>query len=207
MIASLDELVAYTQTLGEALPELREAIVLRRPGCSQAAASLLAQRLPGIPHSYLTVARVINIDGVSIGYFQLSPSAYGGRDIAEKVIACNESAMNPLMKRHQKFGVYQVASWEADPICVAHAHGLFEMGQVVKYNIGNPTSEPIVLAEDFEQLLLLAGNLDSIRNKHSEIDDPTQALNEFKMCFTNILPTATSGMAYIWEAIAKVVLF
>jgi hypothetical protein len=135
VITSLDDLVAFTRSLGDALPELRDRIVLHRPGCSSEAIIVLAETLPGIPESYLSIVRSLRLDGIAIGYFQLSPSAFCGRDLTEKLISCNDPDQNPLVEIHWKNGVYQVASWEADPIAVAHTNSSFKVGQVVKYNI------------------------------------------------------------------------
>jgi hypothetical protein len=204
MIASLDELIAFTRRLGDALPELRESIVIYQPGCSPGAVNALARKLPGMPESYLSVIKAVRLDGIAIGYFQLSPS-FEGRDLTEKVVSCNDLTHNPLIERHRKYGVYQVASWEADPIGVVYADGMFKAGQVVKYNIGNPGEKPVVLANGFDQFLLLAGNLDAIRDKHTDTDDPVQAMNEFRGAAKKLLPS-DSDMASAWESIAKVVL-
>lgn len=205
MIASLDELIAFSRRLGEALPELRESIVIGRPGCSPEAVNALAKKLPGLPESYLSVIKTVRLDGIAIGYFQLSPSAFEGRDLTEKVVSANDPAHNPLAERHRKYGVYQVASWEADPIGVVHANGMFKVGQVVKYNIGNPGEKPVVLANGFDQFLLLAGSLDAIRDKHADTDDPVQAMKEFSDAAKRLLPS-DSDMASAWESIARVVL-
>jgi hypothetical protein len=206
MITSLDELVAFTRRLGAALPELRKRRVINRPGCSLEAVSALAEKLPGVPDSYLSVIKAIRLDGVVIGYFQLSPSAFEGRDLTEKVISCNDPVQNPLVEGHRIYRVYEVASWEADPIGVVHTDGVFKVGQVVKYNIGNPGERPVVLANDFEQFLLLASNLDAVRDKYSHTNDRVQAMHEFREVVSKLLSSDMGKMASVWESIARVVL-
>jgi hypothetical protein len=206
MIANIDELISYTQKLGDALPELRDSIVLQKPGCSAKITDNLKRVLPGIPESYVTVIKEVELNGVAIGYFHLSPSPYSGHNVAEKVISCNDSAQNPLVGTHRKHGLYQVGSWEADPICVAFENGSFLMGQIVKYNIANPVEMPVVLAEDFVTFLLLAGNLDAIRDKYSEATNTTESLNEFKQCVGHFLTTNGGNTPALWETIARIVL-
>lgn len=206
VIRNLEELVAFSERVGDALPELRKSIVIGRPGCSLEAVNTLLKKLPGMPDSYLSAIKAIRLEGIAVGYFRLSPSAFAGRDLTEKVISCNNPSQNPLVERHRMYGVYQVASWEADPIGVVHADRMFKVGQVVKYNIGNPEELPVVLANAFDQFLLLAGNLDAIRDKHSETDGPTQAMKEFREVLRNLFASEICNMHSTWESIAKVVL-
>jgi hypothetical protein len=205
VITSIDELAAFTRTLADKLPELRDSIVLQQPGYPQDALDFLSSELPGIPQSYLSVVKSFRLDGIAIGYFQLSPQSFDGNNLIEKLIACNKSGANPFAERHQQHGVYQVASWEADPICVVYKDGPYKKGQIVKYSVENPTARPIVLADTFEQFLVLAGNLDAIRDSYSESDDSSVGLSEFRMCLAQ-LASQNKEIIPAWEAIASIVL-
>lgn len=205
MIANIQELAEFTRRLGDKIPHLRDGIALKQPGYSQEAINGTAAKFPEMPESYWSLVRTLKLDGVAIGFFQLSPQAYEGVNLLEKLSRCNTST-NPFHNTNQHYGLYQVASWEADPICVAFRDGPFKKGQIVKYNVGNPNALPDVLADSFEQFLLLAGNLDAVRDAYSEADNPSQGLNEFKGCFEKLLPASQQQTIKVWEAIAGVVL-
>ena len=204
MIRTLDDLIAYTQQLADNLPELRDSIVIKRPGCSPDAIVRLKAALAGIPQSYLDVVSAIDLNGIAIGYFQLSPGS--GKDFVDKLVRCNTATANPAADRFHSDGVYQVASWEADPIGVAYHAGPFGVGQVVKYNVANPKQKPNLLADNFEHFLLLAVNLDAIRDKYADSDDPSQAIAEFQRCRDEILSGADSQIASSWGLLSEVVL-
>jgi hypothetical protein len=203
MLTTFNDLIAYSHRLANDLPDLRDSIVIDRPGCSQAEIAALVKALPGLPDSYTSVAKAVKLDGVAIGYFQLSPSSRGN-GLADKLVACNDPSITPMASHYQTHSVYQVASWEADPIAVVHASTMFNVGQVVKYNTGNPVARPTVLADDFEQFLLVAGTLDEIRDKHGE--DPAQAMNKFNAYLAPIVGGRKDDMASTWKTIAEVVL-
>lgn len=204
MIGNLDELVAYTQSLSSEIPELSESILIKRPGCSKELIETLRNELPGIPQSYLGVVSKLDIDGIAIGYFRLSPGT--DSDLVGKIINCNREAVTPMARRFRDDGIYQVAALEADPIGVAFRPGDFAVGQVVKYNIGDPQKSATVLAEDFEQFLILAGNLDAVRQKFAEADDPRDGMGEFDACIGMFFSDSDSGARSAWRAIAEVVL-
>jgi hypothetical protein len=203
MLTTFNDLIAYSHRLANALPDFRDSIVIDRPGCSQSEIATLMKALPGLPDSYTSVAKAVKLDGVAIGYFQLSPSSRGN-GLADKLVACNDPSITPMANHYRTHGVYQVASWEADPIAVAHVSTTFNVGQVVKYNAGNPAARPTVLADDFEQFLLMAGTLDEIRGKHG--DDPAQAMSKFNAYVAPIVSDRRDDMASTWKTIAEVVL-
>lgn len=203
MLATVNDLIAYSHRLANDLPGLRDSIVVDRPGCSQVEIAALVAALPDLPESYTSVATAVKLDGVAIGYFQLSPGVHGD-GLAGKLIACNEPSITPMARRYRNHGVYQVASWEADSIAVAHASTTFNIGQIVKYNAGNPVVRPTVLADSFEQFLLMAGTLDEIRDKHG--DNPPEAMSEFNTYLAPIVTGRKDDMAWTWKTIAEVVL-
>jgi hypothetical protein len=203
MLATIDDLIAYSHRLASGLPDLRGSIVIDRPGCSEAEIAALVKALPDLPDSYTSVAKNVKLDGVAIGYFQLSPGCRGN-GLVEKLVVSNDPLSTPMASRCQAHDAYLVASWEADAVAVAHAATTFNIGQVVKYNIGNPMARPTVLADDFEHFLLIAGTLDEIRDKHG--DDPAEAVGKFSAYLTPIVVGRKDDMAATWKMIAEVVL-
>ncbi len=86
---------------------------------------------------------------------------------------------------------------------MAHSDGAFKVGQVVKYNDGMPDAVPLVLADNFEQLLLIAGNLQEISGEYNE---PTRAISEFRAYLTPIVADRQDDLELAWTQIASVVL-
>jgi len=204
MIGNLDELVAYAERTANALPELSEEIRILRPGCPPDLIATLRETLPGLPESYLSVLEAIAIDGIAIGYFQLTPSSSQATNLADKLRGFNDPTLTPMAEHYRRHGVYQVASWEADPICVAHSDGTVKIGQVVKYNAADPTTAPVVLADGFEQFLIIAANLDDIRSKYG--GEPARALDAFKTYLSPMVAGRQDDMESTWTDIATVVL-
>lgn len=202
MISSIDELVAFTQRRAASVPH---RIGITRPGSSIEAVARVAKQLPGIPTSYLSVIRELALDRVAIGYFWLSPEGFPGRDLTERVIACNDPSQNPLEGLFRRQRVYQVASWEADPIAVVHAEGLFKVGQTVLYNSGNFEDTPEVIGNAFEDFLLLVGNLYAIRDKYGKTGG-SQAMMEFEACLSHLVHQHQESIARTWKRVAEEVL-
>lgn len=200
MISNLDDLVAFTNRLGEKLPFLRESIVLKRPGCSPSEIDKVVESLPGIPESYLEIAMQVQLLGIAIGYFQLAPNSCLGQDLSEKLLDCNLNS--GMRSRFELDGVYQIATWEADPVVVVFQDGRYNRGQILKYNAGNPEKNASVLADSYERFLLLAGNLDFVRDKVSDSDDPAEGIPEFEQYIEKISPDRKD----VWMSIAEVVL-
>ncbi|MDB5339641.1 MAG: hypothetical protein JWN70_5260 [Planctomycetaceae bacterium] len=199
MITNFDELIAYTTRLGDTMPALYHSVVLKRPGCSLQELERIVTSFPNMPESYLQVAGDIALVGIAIGYFQLAPNSSQGDTLCDKLQDCNRNA--GMKGRFQFDSVYQIGTWDADPICVAHQAKRYAPGQIVKYNAGNPNQDAVVLAETYEQFLLLAGNLDMVRDTYADADDPSEGIPEFKTTVENIAPGKDE-----WMAIADTVL-
>ena len=76
--------------------------------------------------------------------------------------------------------------WRLTRYAWQHADGHFKVGQVVKYSDVLPAAPPVVLADSFEQLLLIAGNLQEIRDKR----ETSRALSEFRAYLAPLLLSA-----------------
>jgi len=199
MISNLDDLIAFTNRLGEKLPARRKRIVIERPGCSQDEIDNIAEAFPNIPESYLAIAKQVRLVGISIGAFALAPNAPIGLGLCEQLLDSNSTAGD----RHFEDDCgYLVAFWEGDPIAVVYQSGQYERGQVLKYDTGNPMDEAEVLGDSYEQFLLLAGNLNFVRDKFADADDPAEGMPEFEQCVAKFAPDREEG----WMSIAEVVL-
>jgi hypothetical protein len=202
MIDSLDALIQYTERVAQASPLIARRVQITRPGCEPDTIAVLRKAFPGLPDSYTSVLESIAIDGISIGYFNLTPGR-SRASLVDELRAHNDPTITPMAEVYRQCGVYQVASFEADPICVAHREGPFEIGQIVKYDDVLPTKMPVVLADSFEQLLLIAGNLQEIRGNHKE---PSQAIREFGRYLAPMVAGRQDGVEAAWMQVADVTL-
>jgi hypothetical protein len=189
--------------MGEKLPALKNEIVLKSPGISQSDYARLTSSLPNLPESYLKCIQSVDVKGVSIGYFRLWPRAVKADNLVEGLVKMNAPEKNPLWHFLREKGFYEVAAWEAEPICVATKKSSQEEGSVLKISIAQPSLKENLLAPNFETFLLIAGNLDAIRGKHSKTGDRASASAEFEDCLVYF---ALPGEAVIaWKGISGVV--
>ena len=101
-------------------------------------------------------------------------------------------------------GLYEVATWEAEPICVATNKSSHKEGSVLKISIAQPSPKEDLLAPNFETFLLIAGNLDAIRDEYSRTENIVEARAEFELCLTHYeLPNEALTA---WKNISSVVL-
>jgi hypothetical protein len=202
MIRTLDELVAFTERLAAEDPELADVLRIERPGCSPEEVEELKSMVPGIPDSYLQVVQAIRVNGASIGYFQLSPSASRTASLAAKVRTYSDPAVSGMARHARRVGAYLVAYWEADPIGVVHSPGTYRPGQVVLFSPGKP---PAVIAESFEQFLLIAGNLDESRALIG-VHGSGASKDAFLSSLASLVDRQQTELRPMWEKIADVVL-
>jgi hypothetical protein len=168
MITTLDALQAHTLRLAERHPRRHTARALSAPGITHAERDKLRLALPALPRTYLDCIQRVNPAGVSIGYFQLSPGCRRSGDLVNDLIVTNTDPSNPFIPFYGRRGMYEVARLEADPICVARQGSTLPAGTVAQLDIcTSPKVSVLPLAPDFLTLLLLAGNLDAIRDNRS----------------------------------------
>ena len=117
-INNLDELVRYSKQVAHRVPLIAKRVRIERPGCRSDVIAALRQMVPGLPDSYVSIVASVRIDGISIGYFNLTPSLSRATSLTDQLRAYNNPVIAPLAERYREHGVYQVASWETDPICV-----------------------------------------------------------------------------------------
>lgn len=154
-IANLEELKAYSLAVCEEYPEDKDSSDLTNPLCDVA---LLKAAIPNLPQSYCDVASRIALNGKVIGYFLLSPEAFGKSTLIQTLVEA-DSVNSPFASRFRELGCHHVANYEAEPIGVAGESELNE-GEVFKLDIGSPKFESTKLGSTFEDFLLIAASLD-----------------------------------------------
>lgn len=205
MISNLNDLIDYTERIATIYPDLTDEIRIRRRGQPWRFAFELGHRLPEMPRSYLTILDTLDLDGVSIGYLQLAPSFGPSKSLLERLVEANDPRVNPWAVEFRRLGVYQVAAWESDPICLTHASAMCAGGSVMIWKTTGlaPTTEP--LAVDFEELLLIAANLDEIRQAGISDEATTSATRLFRE-YLERHSHCDPRMRVTWSRIAEVVL-
>ena len=204
MINDLNALTEYTINRGEKTPRLKGQIVLSSPGCDQDSIAKIKNALPNMAESYLSCAQAFNLNGICLGFFQLSPPGSKKLNFVERLVQINTPEKNPFWIFMSENGLYEVATWEAEPICVATNKSSHKEGSVLKISIAQPSPKEDLLAPNFETFLLIAGNLDAIRDEYSRTENIVEARAEFELCLTHYeLPNEALTA---WKNISSVVL-
>ena len=205
MITKINEIVQYTHELSERLhPALRSRTIIEKKECSHDEIDRLRRSMPKMPESYLNIIRETNLDGISIGFLNFGLPVPGGSMI-DQIIEWNNEPENEKYEEHKKYHSYEIASYEADPVAVVHTDGEFKKDQIIMYehDIGWGHRKPVVLADNFEQFLLLFGNLDFVRDKYSVAEDPEKSMQEFRLCLLKFFDESRKDVISNWEKIAE----
>ena len=205
MIYNLEELIAFSKSRSYPSPLLRKISVFERPGCSVDEINAIKRALPGIPQNYLDIITAVELNDIEIGAFRLSPGPKGC--LVDKLIEANQESIYPIAARLHEDGVYYVAEFDADTIGVVYRNVLFKTGQIVMYASSNLEEQATVLAENYEQFLIITGNLYSIHYKYEEVDDKSIGIPEFEACLECLLSNEQTDIKLAWKDIAIMVLY
>jgi hypothetical protein len=178
MLKSLADLVAWTYRLAERVPELAAEIVLSDGGLSQDELHSIENSLGiHLPGTYRNMAGTKKLYGVSLGYFDLWPTYDSSEDLRGALVRANhEQGTQNGSASHR--GLICVARQEANPICVratgfVDEDAVFRIDQMSAPNLGCER-----IAGNFEQFLLLAGNLQFLTVEPVEGGSVTDAMTE-----------------------------
>jgi len=125
---------------------------------------------------YASIASTYGLFGVSLGYFELWPSPNAGGTLASALMEAHEARASRWVA--VPGDLIEVANNGGDPVCVASSRA-DQPDRVLLVDHGSPDHVD-VLAVDFEQLLVLAGNVVAVRLalNGGELEDPRSALAE-----------------------------
>ncbi|WP_233238270.1 hypothetical protein [Bordetella sp. LUAb4] len=112
-----------------------------------------------LPSKYLSIAQKNRILGISIGFFDLSPSL-SSNSLEDSLLDGNGS--DSLVKMFGDNSLVAVACCESNPICVASS--VSDHPDVVYFldTMSGPQWNVCEIADDFEKFILLAANLHQI---------------------------------------------
>jgi hypothetical protein len=169
MITSLDDLVRFTQQRARRQPQFVSELELGGPGLSPAKLDHLVQALPGLPTSYLECLSRFNLASTTLGCLNLAPgSGSAGADMVERLLEANDSQDALYSEDLAPRGLYAVASWEADVLCVVQETPDRVGGSVIGLDMeSGPAFRFYPAAPSFPSLLLATGRMLEL------IDDPT----------------------------------
>jgi hypothetical protein len=164
VINTIEELVALTgleaaQDLEEGFPEIAERSRLRTPGLSEDEVAELLKAFPGMPASYLDIARRVSLFHTDIGYFSVGPYQWAQCDNYLDGLKDTNSPKLWYFDLLEPYKLYVVGSHDTDLIAVAR-EGTTRPGEVfviMDYCIPDPRVRR--LAWNYEQVLLSFGRV------------------------------------------------
>jgi hypothetical protein len=131
---------------------------LRLRGSSDVA-SQIRNSFPLLSDSYIKFVDRWIVEEVTLGYFIPSPGVRPGGSLSDKLREANSAETNPFFSLLQEKGMIEVGSFEGDPILVATRQSFAPEGSVYWLDIEKEFPEPMWLAKNFEQGVLVAANL------------------------------------------------
>lgn len=191
MITSVKDLQEFVlRDLGDEDEEIfQQSCMMTSPGCSKEEIENLKRKLPGIPDSYTKWVETVNLNGISVGYFELSPASFNPGGMIANLIDGNEDGI--LFWEHMRdFHFYSVATIDGIGVFVATSSSPYNEGEIVTidesiYADKNNADRWIRrLAKDFEQFLIIAGNLNQV---HRDIKNDDSNREEKKREFIDCL--------------------
>lgn len=203
MISNLDGLIKYSENMAAKFPVIASEIRLCSPGYSDDLLVEVGNKVPYLPDSYFSVVKQIQIVGVSIGQLNLWPVPYGKKDFVASLIEANTSSDNPYLKFYDDNNLVEVARFEANIVCLGRK-GSHISDQVYLVDISsgpNPVLQK--LANSYEQLLIVAGNLHDISMNYE--DDEDAGVSEFQSRLTQL--SVDKDSANIWNELLKEALY
>ncbi len=125
-----------------------------------------------------------SFERVEVDGFYMSPYSFRSPDTVEGLLEAYEDPFFPreFMDKHK---MYQIGSYNTDILCVTEGTDQFPEGEILYidegYDIYNPQDSQIRrIAKDFEQFLIVAGNLEQI---HSEMPNDDSVYEQKKAEF------------------------
>jgi hypothetical protein len=203
MISNLDELIKYSENVAAKFPVIASEIRLCSPGYSDDLLAEVGNEVPYLPDSYFSVVKKIQIVGVSIGQLNLWPVPYGKKDFVASLVEANTSSDNPYLQFYKENSLVEVARLEANIVCLGRK-GAQISDQVYLVDIcSGPNPVLQKLANSYEQLLIVAGNLHDISMTYE--DDEDAGVSKFQSRLTQLGVEVDS--ANIWNELLEEALY
>jgi hypothetical protein len=158
MITTLQQAERFLLEYSESLPGIAAMRQVQKGGISKEECERITGYIPGIPESYLDVAKAYRLVDLELPLtFKATPVAAYGDSLFEVLRDGNSEVMG-LYPRLQELDLIHVAAWEADYICCYPNRAAERSGAIVLLGEYYDPS-PVPLAPSFEIFLLLVCNL------------------------------------------------
>lgn len=175
MIRNIYELIEYRKKDAEDFDDdmFKDIFLFKESKLTLEQIEILESTIGMIPPIYKDFLLKYDFKKVSVGYFSLSPISSDACDIIEALIKANTTDSFLPIELLQEEGVYWIGNNNDHTIYVAHKGSKYPEDEIILIDeeilYGEPREYDIQrLAKDFEQFLIIAGNLNQI---HREIDD------------------------------------
>ncbi|MBS0272654.1 MAG: SMI1/KNR4 family protein [Proteobacteria bacterium] len=176
MIKSIKELQDYLLKDAEDFEEL----MMTSPGCSKEEIDILKKTLPGIPDSYTKWVEAVNLNGISVGCFGTSPFSFNPEGMVANLIEGNEEGVM-FWEYTRQYHLYSIVSCSDVGVFVATVSSPYKEGEIIAIDGSiyvekdHPEQCIFRIAKDFEQFLIIAGNLNQL---HREINEDNSNYGE-----------------------------
>ena len=186
MIRNLKELIGYLDVKARSFPVIASEIRLLSPGLTKGEIEELTSVFPDLPDSYFEVLKKVKVENISIGYFNISPGGSNKFNFVERLSRLNSGFDNPFLDHMKVENIIEVASLEADPICVG-CRNTNKGGKVYIYDHTELNNFEIkLIANSFEEMLILAGNISEVKmsfkdNMEAGVNELTRRIKEFNV--------------------------
>ena len=178
MIKNIDDLkIKMKQDADEFSEEIyKKGFLIYRDGISDTQFSHLHDVLPELPETYTECLKKYNVLGVSVGYFSISPISWDSDSIVDSLIKAQSPEESFLPRTIlDPLGLYWIGNNNNDTIYVAGKNSPYEEGEIIAIHefILNAEEKDfddyrMPLAKDFEQFLVIAGNLNEVHRLNAE---------------------------------------
>lgn len=125
MIRSVKELQVYLLKEADGFQEL----MMTSPGCSEADIEKLKEAFPGISESYTQWVKAVNLNGISVGYFEVSPGSCNSKGMVANLIEYNNEQTREEYAKVRD--VYFVATRDGFEVYVSARGGPFQEGEII----------------------------------------------------------------------------
>ena len=207
MIKTFEELVRDTELYAEYTKDPND--MLQSPGISEQEAAQLKQALPKLSPIYVHLLQKYDLQRMTLGgcSFDLGTKRWGSALLVKDLIKLNQFDGDPnqisiAAEYLQRDHAYHVASREeGDPIAIVYQDGPYQKEQVLWYDLYDFNQPPIVLANAFDDFLLLLGNKDQLQyNVFDGLCTKREAKEAFFRCVREFVPDASEWTLRGWDA-------
>lgn len=171
--------------------DFNDDIVIKRfaiykSGISDIQASKLSKKFPTFPNQYKESLLQYNIFDVDVGYFDLTPVSYDVDNIVDSLIMAQDPEHSFLPRKIlDPLDLYWIGNNNNDTVYVAGKNSPYSEDEIIAIHEFILDAEEkdydrykLLLAKNFEQFLIIAGNLNEVHREN--IEDGEKRIKEME---------------------------